>query len=254
MIENHFSDNAGNPMGGTTSGVGFTIGWQHGPRGQGEEREEPNGAQVEDVARALIGRLQFFQDGPYPCAENARAMEHFQAGIDCLDARSAARERQGLEGANAGHVEDPNFDQSRVKALFRAVLPHDVPPVTNETIETTALEGPLPVLRLTGDALSFLVEQNSRQAEFIDEFHPGDVLRLRQPASGELEGGGTVEVDIRLVRPMAEPSYDPDSLMVLHGWQVENPPSPESDKGGAGVFYHGVVSGEATLERIRVNT
>ena len=51
-MNEHWVDENGNPAGGITQGVGFTISWQNGPLGTGEERKEPNGAFVENVILA----------------------------------------------------------------------------------------------------------------------------------------------------------------------------------------------------------
>src|ERR1700685_1467262 len=88
----------GNPQGGFThlSG-GNRIDWQSGPIPNGIQ----NGALIEDVLRAAIGRLTFFQtfaDGKFACDENASAIEHCQEAIRTLESRTAARVARGVEG------------------------------------------------------------------------------------------------------------------------------------------------------------
>lgn len=78
--EKHEVDASGNPAGGTTAGVGIDIRWQDGPLGQGEERTEPNGAFVEGVVAAAIGRIQFYQKH-FPCRENAIALTHLETAL-----------------------------------------------------------------------------------------------------------------------------------------------------------------------------
>lgn len=43
-------------------------------------------------------RLERFQEGPYPCAENAAAMAKIQEALAALHKRTARRETSGLEG------------------------------------------------------------------------------------------------------------------------------------------------------------
>ena len=100
VTANHFSDADGNPAGGTTFGQGFSIGWQNGPLGRGEDRKEPNGAFVEDVIAAAIDRLGFYQESKFACAANARAIEHLNLALAILQARTADRERRAVEGTH----------------------------------------------------------------------------------------------------------------------------------------------------------
>lgn len=60
-FEEHWCDADGNPAGGVSSGKGFVCSWQNGPLGRGNDRREPNGAFVEDVIQAVIGRIEFYQ-------------------------------------------------------------------------------------------------------------------------------------------------------------------------------------------------
>lgn len=101
ITENHTRDSDGNVTGGTTSGVGISITWQNGPLGRGAERVEPNGAQVEDVLKAGLGRLQAFQDTKHKCRHNALAITKIEEAIHWLNARTAEREERGVEGTHA---------------------------------------------------------------------------------------------------------------------------------------------------------
>jgi hypothetical protein len=96
----HWDDASGNPAGGTTFGGGFAIGWQNGPLGRGSERREPNGAFVEDVIWAAADRLRYYQAGHFACDRNARALEHLEAALAELEARTADREVRGVEGTH----------------------------------------------------------------------------------------------------------------------------------------------------------
>jgi hypothetical protein len=97
----HFLDEQGRPSGGTTSGVGFTIGWQSGPLGRGPERLAPNGAFVEDIIAAAKNRIAFYQgSGGFACPENETALQHLEAALEALDSRTKAREARGVEGTH----------------------------------------------------------------------------------------------------------------------------------------------------------
>lgn len=86
------------PAGGVSWGRGFTIAWQKGPLGTGSDRIEPNGAFVEDVITAAIGRMEFYQDSPFACVENQTALDHLLAAREALRDRTAKRETRGVEG------------------------------------------------------------------------------------------------------------------------------------------------------------
>ena len=123
LSESHVLDSNGNPAGGGTLGAGITIVWQNGPLGRqasgtcicedetfdGQGRipnascpkhgvgahEEPNGAFVEGVIQAAIGRLRFFQtgaNGKFACRENAIALTKLEEALMWLEKRTADRE------------------------------------------------------------------------------------------------------------------------------------------------------------------
>lgn len=94
------NDEQGNPAGGMVSGTGLTITWQNGPLGRGAERKEPNGAFVEDVLDAAKQRMLYYQRSPFRCNENDDAIMHIQRALDCLHARTAAREARAVEGTH----------------------------------------------------------------------------------------------------------------------------------------------------------
>lgn len=98
--EEHGTDNAGNPTGGLTTGVGMSIRWQDGPLGRGAERNEPNGAFVEGVLQAALGRLEFYQGSKFACEQNATAIEHIKRALAALERRTADRERRDVEGTH----------------------------------------------------------------------------------------------------------------------------------------------------------
>lgn len=104
MIQGHFAehwhDTDGNPAGGVSTGRGFTVSWQNGPLGRGEHRREPNGAFVEDVIQAVIGRLEFYQASRFACEANQRALDHLYGAARALDARTREREARQVEGTH----------------------------------------------------------------------------------------------------------------------------------------------------------
>jgi hypothetical protein len=100
---NHFTDEQNRPAGGTTFGVGFAIGWQHGPLGRGQDRKAPNGAFVEDIIDAARDRIGFYQlaaGGRFACPENAEAIQHLTAALEILDSRTREREARQVEGTH----------------------------------------------------------------------------------------------------------------------------------------------------------
>ena len=96
----------GNPAGGYVAGVGFRVDWQDGPLGRGEDRQEPNGAFVEDVLLACLERLHIYQgesedgSGRFRCRENALIITKIEEAIHWGNHRTAERERRGVEGLN----------------------------------------------------------------------------------------------------------------------------------------------------------
>lgn len=102
MKQGHYNENwsdaDGNPAGGVNTGRGFTISWQNGPLGRGAEREEPNGAFVEDIIDAVIRRINFYQCSQFACDENAKALDHLCSALAVLMDKTADREARGVEG------------------------------------------------------------------------------------------------------------------------------------------------------------
>jgi hypothetical protein len=92
----------GAPDGGTTWGQGFCISWQKGPLGPVGANRVPNGAFVEDIIQAAIGRLEFYQLSPFQCDENAEALKHLRAAAAALDSRTKRRVADGTEGTHEG--------------------------------------------------------------------------------------------------------------------------------------------------------
>lgn len=101
--EQHYFDASGNPEGGVSFGDGFCISWQRGPLGSTDigDRKPPNGAFVEDVIAAVLGRLEFYQKSKFACQENADAIAHLMFALSALDERTREREARGVEGTYA---------------------------------------------------------------------------------------------------------------------------------------------------------
>ena len=100
ITERHDLDGKSNPAGGVTTGRGFEIEWQNGPLAVDGVRREPNGAFVEDVIAAALGRIQHYQSTKFKCRENALAITKLEEALHWLDARTRDRERRGVEGSH----------------------------------------------------------------------------------------------------------------------------------------------------------
>lgn len=98
--EQHETDTNGNPSGGTTQGRGINIAWQNGPLVVDGVRQVPNGAFVEDVIAAAVGRIQHYQNSRFKCRENALAITKLEEALHWLDARTKDREARGVEGTH----------------------------------------------------------------------------------------------------------------------------------------------------------
>lgn len=99
ISQEHFCDQVGNPAGGITTGTGFRITWQNGPmRGPTGLPLRQNGAFVEDIIQAAIGRLKYFQVGKYQCEENSRAIIMLEEALHWIELRQQDRQSRGVEG------------------------------------------------------------------------------------------------------------------------------------------------------------
>ena len=100
FTEEHWNDADGNPAGGSSFGNGFAISWQNGPLGRGNDRKVPNGAFVEDVISAVIGRIKYYEASKFACQSNSKAIENLEAALAVLRSRTADRERREVEGTH----------------------------------------------------------------------------------------------------------------------------------------------------------
>ena len=101
ISEQHDVDGQGRPAGGCTKGRGFSINWQKGPLMVDGVRREPNGAFVEDVIAAALGRIQHYQASEFKCRENALAITKLEEALHWLDHRTRDRQARGVEGTHA---------------------------------------------------------------------------------------------------------------------------------------------------------
>lgn len=102
FTSSHVTEND-NPAGGWSAATGIDIVWQDGPLGRGADRKEPNGAFVETVLAIAADRIKYYQASRFNCEENARALQHIEAAIACLNARTGRREVEQTEGTHSGH-------------------------------------------------------------------------------------------------------------------------------------------------------
>ena len=94
----NFNDENGNPAGGCVQGSGFRIDWQDGPLGRDDERTVANGAFVEDVVKAVLTRMQYYQGGRFACRENALVITKLEEAIHWMEHRTKDREERKVEG------------------------------------------------------------------------------------------------------------------------------------------------------------
>jgi hypothetical protein len=94
-------DERNRPAGGIVSGKGLMIEWQNGPLGRDSERQEPNGAFIEDVLEAVAQRIEHYQESEFHGLHNAIALGHVRAALYALDERTKSREDRGVEGTHA---------------------------------------------------------------------------------------------------------------------------------------------------------
>ena len=59
-----------------------------------------NGITQEALAAIIIDRLRSFQAGPYACADNEEALNHFVQGLRSLQNRTRTRINRGVEGTH----------------------------------------------------------------------------------------------------------------------------------------------------------
>ena len=176
-ITNNFEVEDGVPSGGMSSGKGILIAWQRGAlRELGNGHKVPNGAFVEGVIQAAIDRLEFFQDaagGKFACVENATAIMLLNTALQSLDARTARRTSEGVEGTHRpdAHYEDVHLVTEREPETGEPIMrakpcTHAVPVVKPHDAEAGMLldSAPRPGQSFT-DVL--LAQSNAVQASIL---------------------------------------------------------------------------------------
>lgn len=73
------------------------INFQNGPLLE----EGYNGISQEALLAIVEDRLKCFQAGPYATGDNAEALAHVQAAMECLHRRTKERMARGVEGTHA---------------------------------------------------------------------------------------------------------------------------------------------------------
>ena len=58
----------------------------------------PNGLSCESLLAVVLDRLESFQNGPYPCSENAQALTRVRDAMYSLQNRTLERARRSVEG------------------------------------------------------------------------------------------------------------------------------------------------------------
>lgn len=59
-----------------------------------------NGVTGEALTAIQIDRMRAFQAGPFACTDNAEALAHYEAAMECLQRRTKARIARGVEGTH----------------------------------------------------------------------------------------------------------------------------------------------------------
>lgn len=121
-IDHRFTvDGEGRPWGGHSGAIGVAITWQSGPINAKNKR---NGAFVEEVIEIAAARLRHYQDSPYACAENARALGALMRALHELQQRTKRRVEKGIEGS---HAVDPDAEAGEGASLEARPRPYSSP-------------------------------------------------------------------------------------------------------------------------------
>lgn len=94
-FEKNWLDAEGNPDGGISNGVGFTISWQRGSLASGR-----NGAFILDVLQSCLNQLDYYQQSKFACEENQAAIDHLRQAIAALVLRRDRRQQAGSLGTH----------------------------------------------------------------------------------------------------------------------------------------------------------
>jgi hypothetical protein len=72
------------------------ITFQNGPR----REVGSNGISEESLMAIVLDRLRSYQETPFVSADTAEAIRHLESSLTCLQRRSIARKRRGVDGTN----------------------------------------------------------------------------------------------------------------------------------------------------------
>lgn len=194
LIDQHWNDESGAPEGGVTQGTGFTISWQRGPLGRGEDRVEPNGAFVEDVISAAMARLEHYQASPFACRENDTALSYLFAARRVLHFRTQRREAEGVEGT----LEGPEANREIERRIVDSENYDGVGDVMRWVREVCRLQVDLPGEVDATRALFTISNEDIVQFPI----HHGDVL-VRYPRHLMVEIEGALPYQIAIPPPEA---------------------------------------------------
>ena len=78
------------------AGGALRIRFQKGPL----KENKYNGIRNEDLLSIIIDRLNGFQEGPYRCRENGKALVDLYGALQWLRERTKKREKRGVEGTS----------------------------------------------------------------------------------------------------------------------------------------------------------
>jgi hypothetical protein len=82
-------------------GIGFSITWQQGPLMVDGVRRGPNGAFVEDIITAALGRLRFYHNSTLRSREISLAVTKLEEALHWLAHRTRDRIARGVEGTSS---------------------------------------------------------------------------------------------------------------------------------------------------------
>jgi hypothetical protein len=100
-----YVDADGRPRGGEARATGVVIDWQNGPLREqgGDQPAEPNGAFVETIIAIAKERIEFYNESQFRCRENSLAITKLEEALHWLNARTARRTAEGVEGTHEGN-------------------------------------------------------------------------------------------------------------------------------------------------------
>lgn len=99
FFSQNWTDADGNPDGGVSHGLGFTIHWQRGAI-PGLLKANQNGAFMITVLLACLKQMKYYQSSKFASDENVAAIEHIEGAINALESRKHRRSTEGVLGTH----------------------------------------------------------------------------------------------------------------------------------------------------------